>query len=108
VALLDEPAAGLDSSERRWLGDRLRAAREAGTSIHHVDHEMELVLTICDRVVVLDLGRVVACGTPEEVRADERVISAYLGLPADRVDPGHDAIPELAAAPTHDSLEALS
>ncbi|MEE2031117.1 branched-chain amino acid ABC transporter permease/ATP-binding protein [Rhodococcus chondri] len=108
VALLDEPAAGLDSSESRWLGDRLRAAREAGTSILLVDHDMELVLTICDRVVVLDLGRVVACGTPEEVRADERVISAYLGLPVDQMDPGHDAIPELAAAPTHDAQEALS
>jgi ABC-type branched-subunit amino acid transport system ATPase component/branched-subunit amino acid ABC-type transport system permease component len=108
VALLDEPAAGLDSSESRWLGERLRAARDAGTSILLVDHDMELVLTICDRVVVLDLGRVVACGTPEEVRVDERVISAYLGLPVDRADPGHDAIPELAAAPTHDAQEALS
>jgi ABC-type branched-subunit amino acid transport system ATPase component/ABC-type branched-subunit amino acid transport system permease subunit len=108
VALLDEPAAGLDSSESRWLGERLLAARDAGTSILLVDHDMELVLTICDRVVVLDLGRVIACGTPEEVRADERVISAYLGLPPDRSDPEHDAIPELAAAPTHDSQEALS
>lgn len=70
---------------------------------------MELVLTICDRVVVLDLGRVVACGTPEEVRADERVISAYLGLPVDQADLEHDAIPpELAAAPKHDAQEALS
>ncbi len=109
VALLDEPAAGLDSAESRWLGERLRAARDAGTSILLVDHDMELVLTICDRVVVLDLGRVVACGTPEEVRADERVISAYLGLPVDQADLEHDAIPpELAAAPKHDAQEALS
>ena len=108
VALLDEPAAGLDSSESRWLGDRLRAARDAGTSILLVDHDMELVLTICDRVVVLDLGRVIACGTPEEVRADEAVISAYLGLPPDPAAPGPDAIPESAAAPTHDPQEALS
>ena len=108
VALLDEPAAGLDSSESRWLGERLRAARDAGTSILLVDHDMELVLTICDRVVVLDLGCVVACGTPEEVRSDSKVISAYLGLPADRVDPERDAIPELAAAPTPDTQEALS
>ncbi|WP_241384773.1 branched-chain amino acid ABC transporter permease/ATP-binding protein [Rhodococcus sp. CH91] len=104
VALLDEPAAGLDSSESRWLGERLLAARDAGTSILLVDHDMELVLTICDRVVVLDLGRVIACGTPAEIRADERVITAYLGLPLDRADLEHDASPE----PTHDSQEALS
>ncbi|MGW0175016.1 ABC transporter permease subunit [Rhodococcus sp. NPDC003322] len=97
VALLDEPAAGLDSAESRWLGERLRDARTAGTSILLVDHDMELVLTICDRVVVLDLGRVVCCGTPDEVRSDPRVISAYLGLPAEEVDPAHEAIPELAA-----------
>ncbi|WP_232541809.1 branched-chain amino acid ABC transporter permease/ATP-binding protein [Nocardia bovistercoris] len=81
VALLDEPAAGLDTEESRWLGTQLRAVRDAGTALVLVDHDMELVWNICDRVVVLDLGKVVAEGTPVEVRADPRVIEAYLGRP---------------------------
>lgn len=108
VALLDEPAAGLDSAESRSLGRRLRDARDAGTSILLVEHDMELVLTICDRVVVLDLGRVVACGTPDEVRRDERVISAYLGAPAGDVNAARDVIPELAALPAIEEKEVLS
>jgi len=103
VALLDEPAAGLDSSESRWLGERLRDARDAGTSILLVDHDMELVLTICDRVIVLDLGEVIAVGPPDVIRTDEKVISAYLGLPASEVDVTAEAIPELHV-PQVDSL----
>ncbi len=68
VVLLDEPAAGLDATESRWLGERLRAIRDAGTTIVMVDHDMGLVLDVCDRIVVLDLGRVVAVGTPAEHR----------------------------------------
>lgn len=108
VALLDEPAAGLDGSESRRLGERLLDARNAGTSILLVDHDMELVLTICDRVVVLDLGSVVACGPPEDVRSDERVISAYLGVPAHDTDPAREAVPELAAARIDETQEANS
>lgn len=83
VALLDEPAAGLDSTESRWLGRRLRAARDAGVTMLLVDHDMDLVLSICDRIIVLDLGRVIAEGSPDEIRADAAVISAYLGSPQD-------------------------
>ena len=108
IALLDEPAAGLDGAESRRLGERLVDARNAGTSILLVEHDMELVLTICDRVVVLDLGRVVACGPPDEVRSDERVISAYLGAPARDVDPALEAVPELAAACIDETQEANS
>ncbi|AFR49417.1 branched-chain amino acid ABC transporter permease/ATP-binding protein [Gordonia sp. KTR9] len=79
VVLLDEPAAGLDSTESMWLGDRLRAIRDAGLTIVMVDHDMELVLDVCDRIVVLDLGRVIAIGTPEQVRNDRAVTKAYLG-----------------------------
>lgn len=82
VALLDEPAAGLDSTESQWLGERLQAARALGVSMLLVDHDMDLVLSICDRVVVVDLGRVIATGTPEEIRTDPEVIRAYLGTPA--------------------------
>ncbi|MGW8815524.1 ABC transporter permease subunit [Gordonia terrae] len=82
VALLDEPAAGLDSTESRWLGDRLRAARAHGVSMILVDHDMDLVLSLCDRVIVLDLGAVIAEGTPDEIRRSPAVVNAYLGTPS--------------------------
>lgn len=81
VALLDEPAAGLDSSESTWLGERLSAVRSSGTSMLLIDHDMDLVLSVCDRVVVLDLGRLIATGTPADIRTDDAVIAAYLGTP---------------------------
>jgi len=99
VALLDEPAAGLDSSESRWLGEKLRAVADDGTAILLVDHDMELVLTVCDRVIVLDLGRVIASGAPEEIRAHPDVVRAYLGVPAESVDLDHEAAPELHTRP---------
>ncbi len=79
LVLLDEPAAGLDSEESEALGRRLRAVVEAGVTAVLVDHDMGLVLDVCDRVVVLDFGQVIADGSPEEIRNDERVIAAYLG-----------------------------
>ncbi|MFW0795465.1 branched-chain amino acid ABC transporter permease/ATP-binding protein [Gordonia sp. CPCC 205515] len=90
VALLDEPAAGLDSTESRWLGERLRAARGMGVSMLLVDHDMDLVLSICDRVIVLDLGAVIATGTPDEIRANPAVVEAYLGSPAASDDSSAD------------------
>ena len=85
VALLDEPAAGLDSTESRWLGERLRAARTHGVSMVLVDHDMDLVLSLCDRVIVLDLGSVIAEGTPDEIRRSPAVVNAYLGTPSSAV-----------------------
>ena len=79
IVLLDEPAAGLDVTESRWLGGRLRAIRDAGTTIVMVDHDMGLVLDVCDRIVVLNLGKVVAVGSPAEIERNDEVKRAYLG-----------------------------
>jgi branched-chain amino acid transport system ATP-binding protein len=76
---LDEPAAGLDSEASAWLGRRLRAAVATRLSKLLEDHDMDLVLDVCDTVVVLEFGRVIAAGPPQEVRADPRVVAAYLG-----------------------------
>ncbi len=78
---LDEPAAGLDSTESVALGERLRAIVDGGTAILLVDHDMGLVLSVSDHVAVLEFGQVIAEGSPAEVRADERVVAAYLGAP---------------------------
>jgi ABC-type branched-subunit amino acid transport system ATPase component/branched-subunit amino acid ABC-type transport system permease component len=79
LVLLDEPAAGLDSTESEWLAGRLREVRDTGTTILMVDHDMSLVLGVCDVIHVLDLGVLIASGSPSEIRADPTVAAAYLG-----------------------------
>ena len=76
---LDEPAAGLDTDESAELGAHLRTIADAGTSILLVDHDMDLVLSICDRVHVLEFGQTIAEGGCYEIRTDPRVVAAYLG-----------------------------
>jgi branched-chain amino acid transport system ATP-binding protein len=79
MVLLDEPAAGLNSGDVELLRRDLVALREAGCSVLLVEHHMELVLDVCDQIVVLDAGRMIARGTPAEVTAHPDVIDAYLG-----------------------------
>ena len=80
LVLMDEPAAGLDTDESVELGGRLRSLPdEHGVTVLLVDHDMGLVLNVCDRVRVLDFGETIADGAPDQIREDARVLEAYLG-----------------------------
>lgn len=79
VLLADEPAAGLDSFESRQLGAQLRSVAAAGVGVLLIEHDLALILSICDHIFVLDQGRLVAAGTPEEIRVHPAVLRAYIG-----------------------------
>lgn len=90
LILLDEPAAGLDTTESQALGRRLRGLLNEGMSVLLIDHDMGLVLSVCDYLYVLDFGRIIAEGTPVEIRSNPKVVEAYLGeSAADLGEGGH-------------------
>jgi branched-chain amino acid transport system ATP-binding protein len=79
LLLLDEPAAGLDTTESKVLGEHLRGLLRESITVFLIDHDMGLVLSVCDYLYVLDFGKIIAQGTPAAIRANPEVISAYLG-----------------------------
>jgi branched-chain amino acid transport system permease protein len=83
LVLLDEPMAGLSGPERTALSDLLRAARDAGVSVLLVEHDVDAVMALADRVAVLDDGHLIAFGEPDDVRANPAVVAAYLGVAAE-------------------------
>ncbi len=86
LLLLDEPAAGLDTAESHALGERLRSLLDHGITVFLIDHDMGLVLSVCDFIYVLDFGQIIASGTPDEVRSNPAVVTAYLGSEAADLD----------------------
>ena len=84
--LLDEPAAGLDSHESLEFAERVRNIAGQGPGILLIDHDMSLVLGVCDVVYVLEFGRVIFAGKPDQARTDPAVVAAYLGVPMETAD----------------------
>ncbi|GAB4004370.1 hypothetical protein GCM10029992_49050 [Glycomyces albus] len=82
LLLLDEPAGGLGSADIDALAATVRTFAEDGRAVVLVEHHVDFVMAVADRIVVLDFGKVIAAGTPDEVRGDPAVEAAYLGLEA--------------------------
>ena len=104
LILLDEPAAGLDTAESQLLGQQLRTLLDRDMTVFLIDHDMGLVLSVCDYIYVLDFGRIIAEGTPHEIRQNPAVIAAYLGNEAGEMQEAgaHAARQELADTGSED------
>ncbi|WP_375489764.1 ABC transporter ATP-binding protein [uncultured Jatrophihabitans sp.] len=99
VLLLDEPAAGTNPAEKRDLAELIRRInRDRGTSVLLIEHDMKLVMSIADRIVVLNFGEKIAEGTPQAIQRDPVVVAAYLGTPGDDAadKAGDDVAPQPA------------
>ena len=89
ILMLDEPAAGLDMTERNRIAECIRALPDQGMTVLLVEHDVDLVFTTCDFVFVLNNGVGLASGSPSEVRTDPRVVASYLGTNEDTDPPPH-------------------
>ena len=79
LLLLDEPASGMNTEEKKHITEVIRKIHRSGITILIVEHDMNVVMNLCQRIIVLDYGTVLTEGTPEEVQHDPRVIEVYLG-----------------------------
>jgi branched-chain amino acid transport system ATP-binding protein len=77
---MDEPTAGMSAAEASHVIDLIRRTRESGVTVMLVEHDLKVVMGVCDRVVVMNFGSKIAEGTPEEVSRNKNVIAAYLGF----------------------------
>jgi branched-chain amino acid transport system ATP-binding protein len=84
LLLLDEPLTGMNATEKQAMVDKIRTLRESGLTIMLVEHDMKSVMGVCDRLVVLNYGKKIAEGRPDEIRANPEVVKAYLGSPRAR------------------------
>lgn len=86
LLLLDEIAAGLNHKETLEMSELIRKVRDSGITVFVVEHDMDLVMSICDKIIVLDQGTKIAEGTPREIQTNDAVIRAYLGADIDDAD----------------------
>jgi branched-chain amino acid transport system ATP-binding protein len=104
--LLDEPAAGTNPAEKRDLAELIRRInRERGVSVLLIEHDMKLVMTVADRIVVLNFGEKIAEGTPQEIQRNPAVIAAYLGTSAEDAEHEAETQPELHLIDTSGEVE---